>query len=83
MTVHWRCSLFIVSHTKGVFDVKAGPELQKLAENLGCAVATSYNGKGVIDELSPAAVGMLGTWGNQTANRVLAKFFGAQRHAVT
>jgi len=58
---------------QGVYDARAGADLQELAETLGCAVATSYNGKGVIDELSPAAVGMLGTWGNRTANRILAK----------
>ncbi len=57
---------------KGVYDARCGAQLQALAEHLGCAVVTSYNGKGVIDELSPVAAGMLGTWGNKTANRMLA-----------
>ena len=39
----------------------------------GIAVATSYNGKGVIDETLPIAVGMLGTWGSKSANRMLGK----------
>ncbi len=58
---------------QGVYNAKAGAALQELAQNLGCAVTTSYNGKGVIDELSPIATGMLGTWGNRTANRTLAR----------
>ena len=37
--------------------------LAKVAMAGGIAVATSYNGKGVIDETSPVSVGMLGTWG--------------------
>lgn len=57
---------------QGVYDARCGADLQSLAEGLGCAVTTSYNGKGVIDELSPVASGMLGTWGNKTANRMLA-----------
>jgi acetolactate synthase-1/2/3 large subunit len=31
-------------------------------------VATSYNGKGLIDETCPVSVGMLGTWGSSSAN---------------
>ncbi|MFM8766447.1 MAG: hypothetical protein ACKOD9_01315, partial [Rubrivivax sp.] len=39
----------------------------------GIAVTTSYNGKGVVDETSPVAAGMLGTWGSRSANRLLGK----------
>ncbi|MFH2132703.1 MAG: thiamine pyrophosphate-binding protein [bacterium] len=58
---------------QGVYDARSGGDLQRLAETIGAAVATSYNGKGVIDEKSPSAVGMLGTWGNKTANRTLQR----------
>jgi acetolactate synthase-1/2/3 large subunit len=44
-----------------------------LANRAGIAVATSYNGKGVIDETGPVAVGMLGTWGSRSANRMLGR----------
>lgn len=40
----------------------------QLAERFGLAVATSYNAKGVVDETSATAVGMLGTWGMKSAN---------------
>lgn len=47
--------------------------LAELAGRAGIAVATSYNAKAVIDETSPVAVGMLGTWGSKSANRMLAR----------
>ena len=47
--------------------------LAEVAARGGIAVATSYNGKGVIDETLPFAVGMLGTWGSKSANRMVAK----------
>lgn len=47
--------------------------LAEVAARGGIAVATSYNGKGVIDETLPVAVGMLGTWGSKSANRMVAK----------
>ncbi|MBK8526067.1 MAG: thiamine pyrophosphate-binding protein [Rubrivivax sp.] len=47
--------------------------LAPLVQRAGIAVATSYNGKGVIDETSPVAVGMLGTWGSKSANRMLGR----------
>lgn len=56
----------------GVVMTDSGRKLQALAEAAGCAVVTSYNGKGVIAETSPAAAGMLGTWGHACANRALA-----------
>ncbi len=45
----------------------------KIAGRAGIGVATSYNGKGVVDETSPFALGMLGTWGCRAANRMLGK----------
>jgi len=47
--------------------------LAQVAGQAGIAVATSYNGKGVVDETSPVAAGMLGTWGSRSANRLLGK----------
>jgi acetolactate synthase-1/2/3 large subunit len=47
--------------------------LAQVAGRAGIAVATSYNGKGVVDETSPVAVGMLGTWGSRSANRMLGQ----------
>lgn len=43
----------------------------RIAERAGIAVATSYNGKGLVDETQPYAVGMLGTWGSAAANAAL------------
>ncbi|MFY0612868.1 MAG: thiamine pyrophosphate-binding protein [Hyphomicrobiaceae bacterium] len=56
----------------GVVMTDSGARLQALAEACGCAVVTSYNGKGVVAETSDIAAGMLGTWGHACANRVLA-----------
>lgn len=56
----------------GVTMTQSGQALQDLAMASGIAVATSYNGKGVIAETAPVAVGMLGTWGHACANRALA-----------
>ena len=42
-----------------------------LAERTGIAVATSYNGKGVVDETAATSVGMLGTWGARSANQAV------------
>lgn len=55
----------------GVFAAQAGEKLARLAELSGAAVATSYNGKGVVAETMPYSVGMLGTWGMACANRAL------------
>ncbi|MBS0316435.1 MAG: thiamine pyrophosphate-binding protein [Proteobacteria bacterium] len=57
----------------GVQTEAARALLAEVASQAGIAVATSYNGKGVIDETLPVAVGMLGTWGNRSANRMLAQ----------
>ena len=45
--------------------------MAKVAGKSGLAVATSYNGKGVVDESAPISVGMLGTWGCKAANNAL------------
>lgn len=57
----------------GVVGSRSGETLQTLAEAAGIAVVTSYNGKGVIAETSPAAAGMLGTWGHRCANVALSR----------
>jgi len=57
----------------GVVMTDSGARLQQLAEASGCAVVTSYNGKGVVAETSEISAGMLGTWGHACANRVLSK----------
>lgn len=43
----------------------------QVAQRCGAAVATSYNGKGIVDETSAIAVGMLGTWGMKSANQAV------------
>lgn len=56
----------------GVLSSGSGEALQKLAEEAGVMVVTSYNGKGVIPEDTAVCAGMLGTWGHKAANRMLA-----------
>lgn len=56
---------------QGVQTERGRALLAELAHRAGLAVATSYNGKGAVDETSPVAVGMLGTWGSKSANRML------------
>ncbi|MEQ9241076.1 MAG: thiamine pyrophosphate-binding protein [Roseovarius indicus] len=55
----------------GVYGSGAGPALQAFAEQNGIAIASSYHGKGTIDEASDIAVGMMGTWGAKSANRMV------------
>lgn len=55
----------------GVTMTQSGQALQDFALAAGIAVATSYNGKGVVAETCPIAVGMLGTWGHACANRAV------------
>ena len=55
----------------GVYSSKCGPSIQKFAEQNGIAVASSYHGKGTIDETTDIAVGMMGTWGSAAANRMV------------
>ncbi len=63
----------VVVAGQGVQTPRARELLAEVANSAGIGVATSYNGKGVIDETSPVALGMLGTWGSKSANRMLAK----------
>jgi acetolactate synthase-1/2/3 large subunit len=55
----------------GVYMSRSGGKLQELAQRDGIAVASSYHGKGVIDESCDIAVGMMGTWGSAAANRMV------------
>lgn len=61
----------IIMAGNGVYVARSGERLQALAEAHGIAVASSYHGKGVIDETSAVAVGMLGTWASKSANAAM------------
>lgn len=61
--------VFIVG--QGIQNERARASLDRVVRGAGIAVATSYNGKGAIDETSPVSVGMLGTWGCKAANAAL------------
>lgn len=50
----------------------AGPELVQLAEALNIPVATSLNGKDCIPGSHPLAVGVVGSYSRESANRVVA-----------
>lgn len=52
----------------GMQNARGRAAVAALAEHAGVAVATSYNAKGVVDETSAIAAGMLGTWGMKSAN---------------
>lgn len=66
-----RNPIFVVG--QGVQNETSRELLAKVANAAGIAVATSYNGKGAVAETSPVAVGMLGTWGSKSANRMLGR----------
>ncbi|MBY8975949.1 thiamine pyrophosphate-binding protein [Rhodobacteraceae bacterium NNCM2] len=55
----------------GVYMSGSGPKLLEFAERNGIAVASSYHGKGTVDETSPIAVGMMGNWASASANRMV------------
>ena len=55
----------------GVHVAGAHDQLQQLAEMWGIPVATSYKGKSAIAETHPLSVGMVGTYGQDAANRVV------------
>ncbi len=63
----------VVIAGQGAQTERARALLAQVAGGAGIAVATSYNGKGVLDETAPVAVGMLGTWGSRSANRMLGQ----------
>jgi len=56
----------------GVHTSKAYDQLKQLAEYLGIPVATSYKGKSAFPEVHPLALGMMGGFGQKTANAVIA-----------
>src|SRR5690625_752787 len=55
----------------GMQNPKSRSLVAQLAEKFGVAVATSYNGKGIVDETADTSVGMLGTWGMRSANEAV------------
>ena len=57
----------------GVHVAGAHAQLQELAELWGMPVATSYKGKSAIAETHPLSVGMVGTYGQAVANRVVGE----------
>jgi acetolactate synthase-1/2/3 large subunit len=66
----------------------AGRDLVALAEALAIPVATSLNGKDVIPGNHPLAVGVVGTYSRESANRVVAQadlvcFVGSETGGMT
>ena len=57
----------------GIHLSKAHAELQELAETLAMPVATSYKGKSALAETHPLSVGMMGVFGQATANAVVGE----------
>ena len=55
----------------GVHLSKSHDQLRELAEIWNMPVATSYKGKSAIEETHPLALGMVGVYGQDTANRVV------------
>ena len=55
----------------GVHVAQAHAQLQQLAEQWGIPVATSYKGKSAISEDHPLSLGMVGTYGQDTANKAV------------
>ena len=55
----------------GVHTSRAHDALRQLAEQWQAPVATSYKGKSVIAETHPLAVGMVGIYGQEAANRAV------------
>jgi len=55
----------------GVHTAKAYDELKAMAELLASPVATTYNGKSVLAETHPLALGMMGRYGQPVANSVV------------
>jgi acetolactate synthase-1/2/3 large subunit len=51
----------------------AGPEIVQLAERLSIPVATSNDAKGIIPDIHPLCVGVVGSYSCLSANRVVAE----------
>jgi len=62
----------IVAGGGAVFS-DAGDEILELSESLGVPVAYSLDGKGIIPEDHPAAVGVVGSYSSKSANRVVSE----------
>src|SRR5262252_3388864 len=72
----------------GVRASGAGRELVALAEKLSIPVATSLNGKDSIPGVHPLAVGVVGSYSRESANRVVAQadlvcFVGTETGGMT
>jgi acetolactate synthase-1/2/3 large subunit len=65
-----KCPVLIAGN--GVHSSKTYGELRELAELLGIPVATSYKGKSTFPEIHPLALGMMGAFGQDIANDVIA-----------
>jgi acetolactate synthase-1/2/3 large subunit len=57
----------------GARSSEAGPEIVELAERLSIPVATSLDGKDVIPDTHPLAVGIVGSYSRWCANRVVSE----------
>jgi acetolactate synthase-1/2/3 large subunit len=55
----------------GALRADAGPEILGLAEVLGCPIATTLTGKGVVAETHPMAVSVVGRFGVPMANSAM------------
>ena len=55
----------------GVHVAGAHAQLQEFAEQWGMPVVTSYKGKSAISEDHPLSLGMVGTYGQETANKAV------------
>ena len=51
----------------------AGEEILELSDSLGVPVAYGLDGKGIIPEDDPAAVGVVGSYSSKSANRVVSE----------
>jgi acetolactate synthase I/II/III large subunit len=57
----------------GAVFSEAGGEILELSESSGIPVAYSLDGKGIIPEDHPAAVGVVGSYSSKSANRVVSE----------
>ncbi len=57
----------------GAIASSAGPEILTLAEGLSIPVATSLTGKGVIPDSHPLSVGVVGSYSQGAANRIVSQ----------
>ena len=63
--------VFLIGH--GAVIARAGKEILKLAEKLGCPVLNTLLGKGAFPETHPLSLGMLGMHGTAYANLALTR----------